>query len=149
MAIYKEDKRSDIERILFELKEDLFDKTLSDERLRSLADKFAEAAIFLTCRGKEEIKLGYVAIYCNDNINKRAYISMIVVKKDYQYKGIGTKLLEEAIKTAQKERMETIVLKVAKDNIKAQNFYRKHGFWQINEMGNSYLMGKVISKSKQ
>ena len=50
MVIYTEDKRTDIEEILFEFKEDLFDKTISDEKLRGLAEKFADKAVFV-CGG--------------------------------------------------------------------------------------------------
>lgn len=53
MVIYTEDKRTDIEEILFEFKEDLFDKTISDEKLRNLAEKFADKAVFV-CGGVKE-----------------------------------------------------------------------------------------------
>lgn len=96
--------------------------------------------------GKGRNKLGFAAVYCNDNINNKAYISMIVVKKEYQYRGIGTKLLEEVIKIVRDAGMKIIILEVAKGNDKARNFYGKQGFLQVNETEGSYFMGKEINK---
>lgn len=71
---------------------------------------------------------------------------MIVVKKEYQYRGIGTKLLEEVIKIVRDAGMKIIILEVAKGNDKARNFYGKQGFLQVNETEGSYFMGKEINK---
>ena len=69
---------------------------------------------------------------------------MIAVKNQYHHKGWGTKLLEEAIKISQNEGMKTLSLEVAKENRKAQDFYRKQGFLLVKEEKNSCFMSKNI-----
>lgn len=139
-----EDKKY-IEEILFELKNDLYNKKLSGEKLKELAEKFADSAVFLVVQeNKKESVIGYVAVYCNDKEYNRAFISMIIVKKSWQSRGMGTMLLKAAIKAAKEMGMQKISLEVAKENKVAVYFYRKHGFSQVKENEYSSFMEKEI-----
>jgi len=55
-------------------------------------------------------------------------ILMIAVKKDFQRKKIGEKLLKEFLKVAREKDVKKVFLEVSEKNIPALNFYRKHGF---------------------
>lgn len=70
--------------------------------------------------------------------NEKTKILMISVLPKYQKQKIGTKLLEEFIKRTQKEKINTIELEVRTDNIKAINFYEKHGFKKIIKIKEFY-----------
>lgn len=145
MEICKVDDQISIEKVLFEFEEYLFDKEISVERLRKLAKKFADFGVFIVAFSGG-VKVGYVAFYCNDNINYRAYISMIVVKTAYQKKGLGTYLLKKAINIAKKNGMQSITLTVCKCNYIARDFYMRNGFEQMGENeGTLYMEKKMIS----
>lgn len=143
MEIYKINNKQDIKTILFEFKDDLFDKTITNGQLEKLSAKFAKVATFIVLRENVNYSLGYVAIYCNNMKNYTAFISMIVVKSIYHHRGLGTILIEEAIKYAKASGMRRIVLDVAKDNKIAFQFYKKYGFTKIDENNKYYCMEKT------
>lgn len=142
-VIYRIKECSEIEKILFEFKEDLFDGDITDEQLKKLAEKFSVSATFQVFRRGSK-NIGYVAFYCNDCIGFKSFLSMLVVKDSVRYRGIGSKLLEEAVRTAQEEGMQKMVLEVAKANNAAQKFYRKHGFSVIKSVKKFCLMEKIL-----
>lgn len=77
---------------------------------------------------------GNVGLNCvNDFIKLRHRANLgISIKKEYWNRGIGSNLIQEAIKMASIMGYEQIELGVFDDNIKAQELYRKFGF---NEWG--------------
>lgn len=56
------------------------------------------------------------------------HITDIVVRKDYRYKGIGSKLLEKLIEIAKSEKVISITLEVNINNEPAKKLYSKYGF---------------------
>ena len=83
-------------------------------------------------------------MYCNDYVNKVAFISMIVVKNRYQHRGIGQKLLEIAVNIVRKNGMKCVRLCVDKENIQAQKFYIAQKFSIIEENDKYWVMNKNI-----
>ncbi len=65
------------------------------------------------------------------------YISVIVVDEKFRGRGIGTLLLNHAIETAKSKNCARIVLDVDKENLIAQELYRKFGFIEIPESSDS------------
>ena len=55
-------------------------------------------------------------------------VASLAVKKKYQNKGIGSKLLEEAEKYAKNANAATIVLNSGIQRINAHDFYEKRGY---------------------
>ena len=55
-------------------------------------------------------------------------ICQIAVHPDIQRSGVGSELITEMIKDAKAKKVRTITLEVRESNIKAINFYKKHGF---------------------
>ena len=91
-----------------------------------LFDKIDRYAFF--CIAYREDVIGYAAMYANDSQTKVAYITLIGVCQDWQNCGIGSSLMEWCVRIAKSRGMESIKLEVARDNINAQKFYKKHGF---------------------
>lgn len=143
-VIYRIRECSEIEEILFEFKGDLFDGDITDEQLRKLAEKFSVSAVFQVLRGGGSRNIGYGAFYCNDHVEFKAFLSMLVIKDSARHRGAGSKLLGEAVKTAKREGMYTMALEVAKANDTAHRFYRKHGFLVVEDRKESYLMEKKL-----
>lgn len=73
--------------------------------------------------------LGYIGVF--DSIDDYNIIG-IAVKKNYQKQKIGTLLLNKVIDCAKENKVKTLSLEVDQTNIKAINFYKKHGFVVTN-----------------
>lgn len=88
-----------------------------------------------------ENPIGWMKLYNNEN-QKRFYVSSLYVLPDNQRFGIGRKFLEVAESLVGKMNYDRIWLGVMKDNIKALNWYKKIGFYFIEE--EPFQMGKTI-----
>lgn len=117
---------------------------LSRDDFKSLFEKIDNSACF--CVGHRDDVIGYVAMYANDLQTQVAYITLIGVHREWQNLGVGASLMEWCISTAQNRGMKSIRLEVARDNVGAQRFYKKHGFIVVgNNAGDSFYMEKDIS----
>lgn len=95
----------------------------------------------MVCSEEKDIK-GFTAFYKNVDA-KQLYITLICVDKQLQGQGLGSKMLEtlEALKD---EGFENIALEVVKANQTAYHFYKKHGFIELEDRGEKFLMGKTL-----
>lgn len=59
------------------------------------------------------------------------HITDIVVKKSNRQNGIGSKLLEKLIQTAEMQNFKSITLEVNEHNLPAINLYLKYGFKNV------------------
>lgn len=75
--------------------------------------------------------IGYVTIERDGPVAGAAYMRNIVVKAELRKKGVGTLLLNHAIKTAQDMYRKTLALRVDPSNSPAVSFYRKNGFTTV------------------
>lgn len=60
---------------------------------------------------------------------------------EYQRQGLGTRLMDALIAHLKEKGIGGVMLGVAKDNEKGQNFYRKYGFEVIEEAEAETVMG--------
>ena len=72
--------------------------------------------------------VGLVAVYCNDQEKRTAYITSVSVLKELMGKGIATRLITQCIKHVQASGMGQVSLEVAVNNIPAIKLYEKSGF---------------------
>ena len=77
--------------------------------------------------------IGLVAVYCNDQERRIAYITNVSVLRDWTGKGITARLMKQCIEHVEALGMRQISLDVASDNIPAIKLYEK----------NSFVMGKA------
>lgn len=82
--------------------------------------------------------VGYIGLWC---IFPEAHIVSIAVDPDYQGKGIGNKLLEQAISWLIGSGFKHVFLEVRVDNEVAINLYNKHGFEKVSVRKNYYQDG--------
>ena len=64
-------------------------------------------------------------------LNKRVYLSRLIVKEDFRQKGIGTKLIQYITNIAKELNYEEISVGVDLDNYKALKLYVNNGFKTI------------------
>ncbi len=131
---FKEEDLSDI----LKLERELFDNPYSEETLRRELE--LPFSIGLVAKINSETA-GYCLSWV---IGKTCELHRIGVKREFQGKGVGGKLLKELIKTARERGACEIVLEVNEKNKKAINFYRKLGFSKISERENYYGKAKAL-----
>jgi len=62
---------------------------------------------------------------------KRVYVSRMIVKKEYQNRGIGSEILKFLIEKAKEMGFSEMTIGVDKDNVNALHLYRKFGFTEV------------------
>lgn len=87
--------------------------------------------LFLSKVAEENKKIiAYGFLIIRKRFNKDSFSAElgIAVKENYQRQGVGSKMMEELIKFAKKERIREIFLTTRVDNTGAQKLYEKFGF---------------------
>ncbi|TAN49289.1 MAG: GNAT family N-acetyltransferase, partial [Rhodospirillales bacterium] len=72
--------------------------------------------------------VGLVAVYCNDQEGRVAYITSVSMLKEWTGKGIGARLMKQCVEHAKALGMRQISLEVAEANTSAIKLYEKSGF---------------------
>lgn len=94
--------------------------------LKEYADKLLDKANIVTARYENKI-VGVCAFYCDEK-RRKSFVSTIGILRKFRKKGIGEKLLNEAISISKKWEMNKISLEVNAENFFAIMFYEKKGF---------------------
>ena len=90
---------------------------------------------------KDDLLVGFVAVYENRGINAPAYLTNISVIESHAGKGIGSKLLQFVISELKAKGFSMFSLEVKKNNKRALKLYTKLGFVINNEKSrDSWLM---------
>ena len=87
----------------------------------------------------ENNEIGYWTIRTSDS---EIYLENLIIGKDFQNSGFGTKTMDLIIKKSKKEK-KPIRLRVLKENKRAKKFYENLGFEKILESENHYEMKKT------
>ena len=85
---------------------------------------------------QELIKMEKGSCLCTFYNNGKANVMIIdsvEVDKTHRRRGIGTQIIEAALKLARKRGVDSIELNVNKDNIPAKALYKKMGFEKTNK----------------
>ncbi len=82
-------------------------------------------------------------------IYERAEINYIVTINEYRKQGIGTKLLNEALKNIIKSKCKIVSLEVNNTNTSAINLYLKQGFVKKAIRKNYYKNGDALLMIKE
>jgi len=121
----------EIETAIYTLRNDLYNQKYNDNNvIKELAEKDYKNAMVLGLE-KEKHIVGLCAFYANDLVKKNAFLSMLVINKRYQNKGIGRIIICEMIEICKRTGIKEIVLYVENTNEKAIKFYEKNGFTYI------------------
>lgn len=117
-------EKNDIPKIV-ELESLLLQETLGVDMLQ--AELHNQYAHFYCAKDQNE-PIGYIGCWI---IEGTCDMINFVVQKEYQRKGVGTKLFQEVLKQCLKEQATEILLEVRASNEQAISFYTKFGFKQI------------------
>lgn len=132
MVIEKVVGKESTEKILYEFKDSFFNP-MKEEDISRYAEKWCKyAEVYVGKEGK--ITAGLLVFYMNHR--EMAYLTSIVVKKEYQRKGYGERLLKYFIETSRLHGFEKMRLEVNRENQKAIKLYEKYGF-RVEEKADS------------
>ena len=87
----------------------------------------------------------FIAYYNNDKSKSLAFLTMILIDKDLQGKGLGKLLLEFSMGDLQKNGFKSYGLEVLKDNEKAIQLYTKLGFIKKESREQLWYMEKSLT----
>lgn len=129
-----------VHNLILKFSDDIFNQNLNNEIfLRDVSKKYSDCATVVAIKNETET-MGYAAYYKNDIVNKKAFLSMIIVGRKFQGSGFGQKLLDYVIHDSRKSGMQILSLEVNKSNCTALKFYGKNGFVNEYENDSSFFM---------
>ena len=89
--------------------------------------------------------IGIIALYANNYQTFTAHIPFIAIDAQYQGNGIGTTMMDYALKLARKRGMKNLWLNVHIENVAGQRFFRSLGLKQLSTKVPKIQMGMEFS----
>ena len=86
----------------------------------SVKNRIADVVFFIPNKG---------LVTCKKSTSNIGEIVLIGVKNEYRGKGIGTNLMQEALKWFKKQNVNSMSVRTQLKNVDAMNFYAKSGFY--------------------
>lgn len=108
-------------------------------------DKLGEYAELVTHQYRGQL-LGYIFFYCNDTQKRYSYISLIGTVVAARGTGVGHALLNYVLEITKTRGFAGCRLEVRKDNERARKFYKRAGFVEINDRGDTLLMHRDVNQ---
>lgn len=114
-----------------------FRPALSDKvYLPDYVRKIIENAALVVEEDGDKI-VGLAVVYCNNELTKRAYISLVGVAAGYRNKGIAKNLVTRAIQVVREQRFT--VIGIHSNNPVAIRLYQSFGFELVEPGERAYL----------
>lgn len=120
------------------------DKFISISDKNSYWEKLKNKAEFSVHISQSE-PAGFVAFYCNDEVTRESFITLILVSPESHGKKIGSALVDYVLNVSKLRGFSTCSLEVSKANKSAISFYNSKGFSISSEKDQSYIMRNIIS----
>lgn len=107
---------------------DLFTPPLKGRMdLAAYAHKLKENAEIFEVWHEEKL-VAFVAVYMNDFESQKAFIPLVLCRKEFQHQGIMSSLFTRMLAEVKQKNFRTIALEVQIGNIPALALYQKFGF---------------------
>jgi [ribosomal protein S18]-alanine N-acetyltransferase len=110
-----------------------------DSFLRELSLPFSRTIVAMVANGASEHVAGYL---CRWLVADECHILNIAVHPDQRRKGIGERLMDDAVAEARRENARLVTLEVRRSNLAARSLYRKLGFEERRLRKNYYGAGE-------
>jgi putative acetyltransferase len=101
---------------------------MNKESFRPIFDEMIKCGGLQVYELEGEVISALVISRFQHRLKHLAYIGAFGIKRSYQGKGIGTKIMQELISDLQADGVRRIELRVEADNMRAISFYKKLGF---------------------
>lgn len=111
--------------------------------LNQYVEKLLEKAKIIAIHGDGALR-AFLAYYDNDPKKDTAFVSMLLVSKEYQGQGIAKNLMDISFADLKRKGFKRYNLEVLKENSKAVLVYEILGFKIIEEKGDFFVMEKSL-----
>ena len=111
--------------------------------LSSYAEKIQEKAQIALAYNNKKV-VGFLVMYANDSVSRKAHIPIISVLSDFQGRGIGKTLLSRAVALARQKKMDELWLTVDQGNHIAQHVYSELRFVKIAVENTKVVMSRNL-----
>ncbi len=115
--------------ILPEIQEHLLERWYSTSVIEAALTQ--SESWFYVAMAKEQV-IGYAQFIVRKN--RRGELTRIYVLPEYQYQGIGKRMLKDGLSSLKNYGMEKVFVQVEKENAKGINFYERNGFHPTREL---------------
>lgn len=118
-----------------------FDSSRARAAVLDLVDHPSYGRVWLLC--EETVVVGYLALtfgYSLEFHGRDAFIDELYVRSPYRGRGWGTQAMKHAEAFGRSEGVRALHLEVGRNNVAAQDFYRKTGYADHDR----YLMTKWV-----
>lgn len=95
-----------------------------------------------------DVLVGIVAVYCNDQTKRMAYITSVTVLEEWQGRSVAAQLMSRCIEHSKALGMRSIGLEVASGNEPAIGLYKKYGFVVTDTSVSSITMMLTLDERK-
>ena len=106
---------------------DFFEKLSDRVNIYDYSKKLYENSIHFTLYDGDKL-VGFSPCYFNDKKREVGYISSLTIRDNYRGLGLGSYMLSEIKKYAEKNGFNSIMVTIHIDNQISSNFYNKNGF---------------------
>lgn len=141
---------SDNEERIFsflEINDIYFTPNLSSRvELKAYAKKLANNSINIFLTNEEGEDIGHAAVYINSGFS--SFLTSFCINWSVYNTGASSVLMNKVFISCLERKSNELELEVNKLNVKAIEFYRKHGFYIKKEKSNELLMKKEIKIQK-
>lgn len=110
--------------------------------IKIYAEKLCRYGEVWILKNSELQRVGIIAAYMNDRNTHVAYVSLLLIAREYQGMKLGGKLLSCMENMAKEKGMERIKLEVMHDNEVGIKFYKSHGYEICGKKEDRFYMEK-------
>lgn len=135
----KVDQIIEIERLIRREQEITNGKFICEVEINSYIEKLKTRAEFVT-HYTDGFLSGFIAFYCNDLSKQSAFITLVLLAKEYRGMGVASIMLADILSICKTRDFKFCELEVESNNSNAVALYKKFGFKKIQEKGSKYLM---------
>lgn len=135
--------RNDIKQLLEEIDNEFTPRLSQRLNIDEYVDKIILKSMILPVYDCGVLN-AFISFYCNDQLDKTAYLTMIAVRSAFRKKGIAKLLLDYATGFLKRAGFEKFLLEVHRQNVNAIRLYQQTGFTVFKESGDVYFMVKKI-----
>lgn len=130
---------SQILSLLHDIDSDFIPPLSQKINIEDYANKLIDNAVIIPIVSSGVVK-AFIALYCNDAVQLKAYLSIIVVHSEYRKKGIAKLLIGTAIQYLKGINYKSFRLEVYKNNTAAISMYRQLNFTEVEQTETSIYM---------
>jgi ribosomal protein S18 acetylase RimI-like enzyme len=88
--------------------------------------------------------VGLVAVYCNDVVQRRAFVTNVSVVAEFQRRRVAASLMNRSIRYLRELGFDSVTLEVDSQNLRAIQLYERFGFSSFGKSAGTIVMERQL-----